>query len=116
MTLAEAIETTHIHRVAGLTGDGTALVTTRPFHVPHHTISDAGLIGGCLVKNVSRLSSLQACSLVPVYDQAGKIFYIQRRGPARLAGGVMRVHHDVRFLEAFPECRRHVLGVVDRQG
>jgi hypothetical protein len=46
MTLAETIETTRIHRVAGLTGDRTALVTTRPFRAPHHTISDAGLIGG----------------------------------------------------------------------
>jgi Magnesium chelatase, subunit ChlI len=32
--------------VAGLTNDRTALVTTRPFRAPHHTISDAGLIGG----------------------------------------------------------------------
>jgi magnesium chelatase family protein len=46
MTLAEAIEATRIHRVAGLTGDRTALVTTRPCRAPHHTISDAGLIGG----------------------------------------------------------------------
>jgi magnesium chelatase family protein len=46
MTLAEAIETTGIHRVAGLTGDRTALVTRRPCRAPHHTISDAGLIGG----------------------------------------------------------------------
>jgi magnesium chelatase family protein len=46
MTLAEALETTCIHSVAGLTGDRTALVTTRPFRAPHHTISDAGLIGG----------------------------------------------------------------------
>jgi magnesium chelatase family protein len=46
MTLAEAIETIRIHRVADLTGDRTALVTTRPFRAPHHTISDAGLIGG----------------------------------------------------------------------
>jgi magnesium chelatase family protein len=46
MTLVEAIETTRIHSVAGLTGDRTALVTTRPFRAPHHTISDAGLIGG----------------------------------------------------------------------
>jgi magnesium chelatase family protein len=45
MTLAEAIETTWIHRVAGLTGDRTALVTIRPFRSPHHTISDVGLIG-----------------------------------------------------------------------
>ena len=46
MTLAEALETTRIHSVAGLTGDRTAVVTTRPFRAPHHTISDAGLIGG----------------------------------------------------------------------
>jgi magnesium chelatase family protein len=45
MTLAEAIETTRIHRVAGRTGDRTALVTTRPFRAPHHPISDVGLIG-----------------------------------------------------------------------
>jgi magnesium chelatase family protein len=46
MTLAEAIETTRIHRVAGPTGDRTALVTTRPCRAPHQTISEAGLIGG----------------------------------------------------------------------
>ena len=46
MPLAEALETTRIHRVAGLTSDRTALVTTRPFRAPHHTIADAGQIGG----------------------------------------------------------------------
>ena len=46
MTLAEAIETTRIHRVAGLTGDRAALVTTRPFRALHQTISAVGLIGG----------------------------------------------------------------------
>ena len=46
MALAEAIDTTRIHSVAGLTGGRTALVTTRPFRAPHHTISDMGLIGG----------------------------------------------------------------------
>jgi magnesium chelatase family protein len=46
MTLAEAIETPRIHRVAGLTGDRTAVVTTRPFRSPPQTISDAGRIGG----------------------------------------------------------------------
>ena len=46
MSLAEALETTRIHRVAGLTGARTAFVATRPFRAPHHTISDAGLIGG----------------------------------------------------------------------
>jgi magnesium chelatase family protein len=34
MTLAEAMETTRIHSVAGLTGDRAALVTTRPFRAP----------------------------------------------------------------------------------
>jgi magnesium chelatase family protein len=46
MTLAEALDTTRIHRVAGLTGGRTAFVTVRPFCAPHHTISDVGLIGG----------------------------------------------------------------------
>jgi magnesium chelatase family protein len=46
MTMAEAIETTRIHRVAGLTGDRKTLVNTRLFRAPPHTISDAGLIGG----------------------------------------------------------------------
>jgi hypothetical protein len=36
MTLAEALDTTHIHRVAGLTGARTALVTTRPFRAAYH--------------------------------------------------------------------------------
>jgi magnesium chelatase family protein len=46
MTLGEALETTRIHCVAGHIGDRTALVTTRSFWVPHHTMSDVGLIGG----------------------------------------------------------------------
>ncbi len=46
MTLAEALETTKIHSVAGLIPGNTALIATRPFRSPHHTVSDAGLIGG----------------------------------------------------------------------
>jgi magnesium chelatase family protein len=46
INLAEALETTCIHRVAGLTDARTTLVTTRPCRAPHHTISDVGLIGG----------------------------------------------------------------------
>jgi magnesium chelatase family protein len=46
LTLAEAIETTRIQSVAGLTGARTALVTTRPCRALHYTLSDAGLIGG----------------------------------------------------------------------
>ncbi len=46
MTLDEALETTKIHSVAGLLPKGTPLLATRSFRSPHHTISDAGLIGG----------------------------------------------------------------------
>jgi magnesium chelatase family protein len=83
MTLAEANETTRIHSVACLTGDRTALVTTRPFRAPHHTISDtisdAGLIGG---------------------------------GHVPMPGDVSLAHHGVLFLDEWPEFRRHVLEVL----
>ncbi|MDY7032367.1 MAG: YifB family Mg chelatase-like AAA ATPase, partial [Thermodesulfobacteriota bacterium] len=46
MSFEEAIETTKIHSVMGLVDNNSALVVTRPFRSPHHTISDAGLIGG----------------------------------------------------------------------
>src|SRR5277367_5106520 len=46
LTLDEALETTKIHSVAGLLTPEQAMVTRRPFRAPHHTISDAGLIGG----------------------------------------------------------------------
>jgi magnesium chelatase family protein len=44
--LEEAIQTTKIHSISGLLPGGAALIATRPFRSPHHTISDAGLIGG----------------------------------------------------------------------
>jgi magnesium chelatase family protein len=46
MSLDEALETTKIHSVAGTLAPGQSLCTIRPFRAPHHTISDAGLIGG----------------------------------------------------------------------
>jgi len=45
-TLEEALETTKIHSIVGLLAPGQALVTRRPFRTPHHTASDAGLLGG----------------------------------------------------------------------
>ena len=46
MTLEESLETTKVHSVLGLLQNNHFLVTNRPFRSPHHTISDAGLIGG----------------------------------------------------------------------
>lgn len=56
MTLDEAVETTKIHSVAGALDAGAALVTSRPFRSPHHTISDAGLIGGGRVPRPGEVS------------------------------------------------------------
>lgn len=46
MTLEEALEVTKLYSVSGLVGRDTALITTRPFRYPHHTVSIAGLVGG----------------------------------------------------------------------
>ena len=46
LTLAEALETTKIHSVAGKLPRGSRLMTSRPFRAPHHTISPAALVGG----------------------------------------------------------------------
>lgn len=46
MTLEEALEVTKIHSIAGTLASHQPLVTVRPFRAPHHTISDAGLLGG----------------------------------------------------------------------
>jgi hypothetical protein len=76
--LAEAVETTRIHRIAGLTGGRTGLVTTRPCRAPHQTLSEAGLIGG---------------------------------GHMPLSGEGPLAHNGLLFLDARPECRRHILEV-----
>lgn len=46
LTMEEALETTKIHSVAGTLGKQNALITTRPFRSPHHTVSDVALVGG----------------------------------------------------------------------
>ncbi|MFA3784199.1 YifB family Mg chelatase-like AAA ATPase [Melioribacteraceae bacterium 4301-Me] len=46
LTFEEALETTKIHSVAGILPKDKALITERPFRSPHHTVSDAALIGG----------------------------------------------------------------------
>ena len=52
----EALETTKIHSVAGVLNPDEGLVIHRPFRSPHHTISDAGLIGGGMIPRPGEVS------------------------------------------------------------
>lgn len=56
MAPEETLETSRIHSVAGLMGNGRPLLTARPFRAPHHSISDAGLIGGGTVPKPGEVS------------------------------------------------------------
>ena len=55
-TFEEALETTKIHSVAGVLDARAGLVGMRPFRAPHHTISDAGLIGGGAIPRPGEVS------------------------------------------------------------
>jgi magnesium chelatase family protein len=56
MSFDESIETTKIHSIMGLLKHGQPLIATRPYRSPHHTISDAGLIGGGQVPKPGEVS------------------------------------------------------------
>ena len=59
LTTEEALSTTKVHSIAGMLKANQALVTQRPFRSPHHSISDAGLIGGGLTPRPGEVSLAQ---------------------------------------------------------
>ena len=83
LTLDEALETTKIHSIAGLTnkrkGASSALIVERPFRSPHHTITDVALVGG---------------------------------GTNPHPGEISLAHNGVLFLDELPEYKRSVLEVM----
>ena len=56
LSFEEALETTKIHSVAGVLDGKAGFVSARPFRAPHHTISDAGLIGGGVIPRPGEVS------------------------------------------------------------
>jgi magnesium chelatase family protein len=56
LSLHEALETTKIHSVAGKLGENGKLISKRPFRSPHHTISDAALVGGGSIPQPGEIS------------------------------------------------------------
>lgn len=83
LTLEEALETTKIHSIVGLTnkrkGVSSALIVQRPFRSPHHTITDTALVGG---------------------------------GTNPHPGEISLAHNGVLFLDELPEYKRSVLEVM----
>ena len=56
LTPSESLETTRIYSAMGRLAPGEALLATRPFRSPHHTISDAGMVGGGTIPTPGEIS------------------------------------------------------------
>ncbi len=88
LTFEEALEVTKIYSVAGRLESGRALVVRRPFRAPHHTISDAGLVGGRRASPPRRSVPCPSGGAVP--GRTPGVQKARSRGPAPTPGGRQR--------------------------
>ena len=69
LSLSESLETTQIHSVAGKLGKDSALIATRPFRSPHHTISQVALVGGGSNAAPGEISLVLFCDELPEFQR-----------------------------------------------
>jgi len=105
-TFEEALETTQIYSVAQSTTAIDGLITRRPFRAPHHTISDAGLIGGGQVPRPGEVSLAHNGVLfldeLPEFDR--RVLEVMRQpledGRVSIARAIACVEFPARFMLA----------------
>jgi len=110
---AEARETTKMFSLVGLLPEGAGLINERPFRAPHHTISEAGLVGGGILARPGEASLAQNGVLLldelPEFRRTtlGGLTTILRDGTARLSRTGEDVSYPARFhlLATMDQCR-----------
>jgi Magnesium chelatase, subunit ChlI len=86
LTLREAIETTKVHSICGLLNGQHRFVTSRPFRSPHHTIFDAGLLGGTGQPTPGEVSFAHKWNrrFTAIRSKCPEVMSTNRRRPMRL--------------------------------
>ncbi|MDO9511169.1 MAG: YifB family Mg chelatase-like AAA ATPase [Bacteroidales bacterium] len=103
LNLHEALETTKIHSVAGRLPKESALISLRPFRSPHHTISDAGLVGGGTFPQPGEISLAQNGVLfldeLPEFKRT--VLEVMRQPMEDRVVTISRARHSVEYPASF---------------